>query len=68
MKPIRMNAPMSRQLAVSAALSVLAMAAFALFQGSGAEQRSAATITGAETIAAAPAFDRQLIALPRILD
>ena len=59
---------MSRQLALSAALSVFAMAAFALFQGSGAELRSGSTATGAETIAAAPEFDRQLIALPRILD
>ena len=58
---------MSRQLAVSAALSVLAMAAFALFQSSGAEHGSVA-IKGAETVVAAPSFDRQLVALPRILN
>ena len=58
---------MSRQLALSAALSVLAMAAFALFQGSGTEHGSASAISGAETVVAAPAFGQQLIALPHIL-
>lgn len=51
---------MSRQLAISASFSVLAMAAFALFQTglSPVAQPGSAQQTGAETEVTAPAFDR----------
>ncbi|WAT17688.1 hypothetical protein OZN62_12330 [Aurantiacibacter sp. MUD11] len=49
---------MSKQLAISAAFSVFAMAAFVLFATPDASQGLAVTHTGATAHAAAPALDR----------
>jgi len=57
---------MSKQLAVSAAFSVFAMAAFALFATPDHARMSAQKVTGANAYASAPALDRHLPALPFI--
>lgn len=58
--------PVSRQLALSAAFSVFAMAAFALFATPEGMAIAGANETGAKAIASAPVIEKAFAALPFI--
>ena len=59
---------MSKQLAISAAFSVFAMAAFALSAVPDAGLAPAYTTASAKTFASAPAFEWQQLSLPSVFD